>query len=155
MEYGPLLLKNLENYEYRANIMWAATTALNGMTNYGRKNGDWGVHDIGHNISYLYDTPHGATLSIAYPAWLKLFENRIPEKIIELGENLFGVKTTKETISHFESFFKSLNCPLRLSETGIEYNKKIILKTMELNKVSGFTHKISVEDYNKIVEFIE
>ncbi|MBI9039358.1 MAG: iron-containing alcohol dehydrogenase [Bacteroidales bacterium] len=155
IDYGPDLLNNLENYELRAKIMYAATAALNKLTFYGRSSTDWGVHSIGHVLSLLYDLPHGATLSIAYPAWLKLFENRIPERIIEMGENLFGVKTTKETISGLESFFKSLNCPLKLSETGIEYDKNIILKTMKLNKVNGFTHKISVEDYDKIIEFLE
>jgi len=155
IDYGPELLNDLTNYELRAKIMYAATAALNKLTFYGRSSIDWGAHSIGHVLSLLYDLPHGATLSIAYPAWLKLFENRIPERIIELGENLFNVKTTKETISCFESFFKSLNCPLTLSEAGIEYDKKVFLKTMKLNKVSGFTHKISIKDYNKIIEFLE
>ncbi len=155
IDFGPDLLNNLTDYELRAKIMYAATAALNKLTFYGRSSIDWGTHSIGHVLSLLYDLPHGATLSIAYPAWLKLFENRIPERIIELGENLFGVKTTKETISCFESFFKSLSCPIKLSETGVEYDKKIILETMKLNKVSGFTHKISFEDYNKIIEFLE
>ena len=155
VDYGPDLLNNLMDYELRAKIMYAATSALNKLTFYGRSSTDWGVHSIGHILSLLYDLPHGATLSIAYPAWLKLFEDRIPKRIIELGENLFGVKTTKETISGFESFFKSMSCPIRLSNTGIKYDKKTILETMKLNKVSGFTHKISVEDYNKIIEFLE
>ena len=155
VDYGPDLLNNLMDYELRAKIMYAATSALNKLTFYGRSSTDWGVHSIGHILSLLYDLPHGATLSIAYPAWLKLFEDRIPKRIIELGENLFGVKTTKETISGFESFFETLNCPIRLSNTGIKYDKKTILETMKLNKVSGFTHKISVEDFNKIIEFLE
>ena len=85
MQYAKPVLENPESYEYRAKIMWAATTALNGMTSHGRKGGDWGVHDIGHNISYLFDTPHGATLTIAYPAWLKIQKDRIPERIFKLG----------------------------------------------------------------------
>ncbi|PLX10949.1 MAG: NADH-dependent alcohol dehydrogenase [Marinilabiliales bacterium] len=114
MEYGPMLLKEPQNYEYRANIMWAATTALNGLTNYGRKSGDWGVHDIGHNISYLYDTPHGATLSIVYPAWLKLHKDRIPERITKLGKQLFGTSSVNDTIENLEKFFKSIDSPIRL-----------------------------------------
>ncbi len=62
---------------------------------YGRESGDWGVHDIGHTISVLYDTAHGATLSIAYPAWLKLHKDKIPERITELGKNLFGVDSVQ------------------------------------------------------------
>ena len=67
MEYGPALMKDLESYELRANIMWAATNALNNTTIYGRQSGDWGVHAFGHVLSFLYDTAHGATLSIIYP----------------------------------------------------------------------------------------
>jgi alcohol dehydrogenase YqhD (iron-dependent ADH family) len=59
-EVAPLLIKNLENYEYRARIMWASTVALNGTLYGGRKSsGDWGVHSIGHVVSYLFDTPQG------------------------------------------------------------------------------------------------
>ena len=76
MEYGPKLMNDLDNYDLRARIMWAATNALNGLTSFGRANGDWGVHALGHVLSFLYDTPHGATLSIVYPAWLKKMKER-------------------------------------------------------------------------------
>jgi len=155
MEYGPLVLKDPENYEYRANIMWAATTALNGMTNYGRKNGDWGVHDIGHNISYLYDTAHGATLSIAYPAWLKLMKDRIPERITKLGNQLFGTNSVDETIENLESFFKSIDCPTRLSDIGIEQFKQVeITDQMLNNKINGMVHELSDEDRRKVVNLM-
>ena len=155
MEYGPLVLQEPENYDYRANIMWAATTALNGMTNYGRKNGDWGVHDIGHNISYLFDTPHGATLSIAYPAWLRLQKDRLPERITHLGNQLFEVNTVDETIEKFEIFFKSIDCPVRLSDLNINKEKQEeITKQMIKNKINGMVHEFSDEDRIKIVELM-
>ncbi|MCK5028516.1 MAG: iron-containing alcohol dehydrogenase [Bacteroidales bacterium] len=155
MEFGPMLLKDLKNYEYRANIMWAATTALNGMTNYGRKNGDWGVHDIGHNISYLYDTAHGATLSIAYPAWLKLQKDRIPERITKLGNQLFGTNSAEETILNLEKFFKSINCPVRLSDINIGNDKKAeIINQMLKNKINGMVHQFSDEDRKAIVDLM-
>lgn len=155
MHYGPLVLKEPENYEYRANIMWAATTALNGMTNYGRKSGDWGVHDIGHNISYLYDTAHGATLSIAYIAWLKLQKDRIPERITKLGNQLFGTNSVEDTISNLENFFKSIDCPTRLSDVGIKsYKQEEIINQMLKNKINGMVHQFSDEDRSKIVELM-
>lgn len=64
------LLNDLENYELRARLMYAATLALNGTTMNGRATGDWGVHSIGHVLSLLYDTSHAASLSIAEPAWI-------------------------------------------------------------------------------------
>lgn len=155
MEYGPLLLNDLGNYEYRANIMWAATTALNGLTGYGRKSGDWGVHDIGHNISYLYDTAHGATLSIAYPAWLRLQKDRIPERIKKLGNQLFGTNTTDDTIQRLEEFFKSIDCPIRLSDINIGNEKqKEITEQMLKNKINGMVHQFTDEDRTKIVELM-
>ena len=68
-------MNDLGNYELRANIMLDATMALNGITYYGTKGGDWGVHAIGHQLSLLFDTPHGASLSIGFPAWMKLQKN--------------------------------------------------------------------------------
>jgi alcohol dehydrogenase YqhD (iron-dependent ADH family) len=155
MEYGPLVLKEPKNYSYRANIMWAATTALNGLTSYGRKNGDWGVHDIGHNISYLYDTAHGATLSIAYIAWLKLQENRIPERIKKLGNQLFGTNSVDETIENLETFFKSIDCPVRLSDIKIgEEKQEEITQQMLKNQIDGMAHKLSDDDRKQIVKLM-
>lgn len=155
MQYAKPVLENPENYEYRAKIMWAATTALNGMTNHGRKSGDWGVHDIGHNISYLYDTPHGATLSIAYPAWLKIQKERIPERILELGKDLFGVNTLDETITRLEDFFQSIECPVRLKNIGVGKEKQDeITKQMINTKINGMVHQFNDEDRKRIVELM-
>ncbi len=152
--YGPPLLDHLHDYDLRARIMYAASAALNKiMTMNGRKNaGDWGVHAIGHVLSLLYDLPHGATLSIAFPAWMKLQSERIPDRIAFLGKNVFDVATPGETIYALESFFTLLGCPVRLSQAGIGEDKKDeILQMMILNKVGGNYHKLSVEDYSRII----
>lgn len=155
MEVAPLVLNEPGNYEYRARVMWAATAALNGLTNHGRKYGDWGVHDIGHNLSYLYDTPHGATLSIAYPAWLKLMKQRIPDRISRLGNQLFGTKTTDETIINLEKFFKSIDCPIRLGDINIGQEKKSeIANQMITTQINGMVHKFTDEERSKIVELM-
>ncbi|HAN18179.1 MAG: hypothetical protein A2X13_07650 [Bacteroidetes bacterium GWC2_33_15] len=155
MEYGPLVLKEPTNYELRAKIMWAATVALNGQTSHGRKYGDWGVHDIGHNLSYLYDTPHGATLSIAYPAWLRLQKNRIHDRIVKLGNQLFGTNSADETIALLEKFFKSLDCPVRLADINIGIEKKEeITKQMLNNQIDGMVHKFTDDDRKQIVELM-
>jgi len=122
---------------------------------YERKKGNWGVHDIGHNISYLYDTPHGATLSIAYPAWLKLHKDRIPERITKLGKQLFGTNSVDETIENLEKFFKSIDSPIRLSEINILENKREdITAQMLKNKINGMVHEFSDDDRKKIVELM-
>jgi alcohol dehydrogenase YqhD (iron-dependent ADH family) len=138
MEAGPALLGDLQNYELRARIMYAATLALNGSCSYGRANGDWGVHSHGHILSLLFDMPHGATLSIVYLAWLKQLAPQMPERITALGNALFGTDNVESTLIAFEKMLRSIASPAYLHEMGIgesEYER--ILETMNLNKCGG------------------
>lgn len=150
------VLKQPNDYDVRANIMWSSTCALNGTAYYGRtSSGDWGVHDIGHTLSYLYDLAHGATLSIAYPAWLKLMSDRIPERIEKLGKYLYNLKSVEKTIENLEIFFRSIKSPVKLSEAGIGPDKKDeIVQLMTKNKISGMNYKFSEEDYRKLAELM-
>lgn len=154
-DYGPLLMQDLKNYDLRARIMWAATNALNGLTGFGRSNGDWGVHAIGHVLSFLYDTAHGATLSIAYPAWLKHMKTKIPERIMKLGEHLYNENDIDELIKRLEDFFSSLGSPVSLQEIDIEQeNKNEILELMDANKVSGKHYILNHEDREKVLDYM-
>ncbi len=149
------LLNDLKNEELRANIMLDATLALNGLTNYGRTGGDWGVHALGHELSLLYDMPHGATLSIAYPAWLKLQSERMPERIQKLGEGLFGTSDIGQTIQKLEDFFTSLGSPVRITQAGVKVSEKEkILQQMNKNQVTGMVHNLSDEDRKRLVDLM-
>jgi alcohol dehydrogenase YqhD (iron-dependent ADH family) len=154
--YSTLVLEEPNNYEYRANILLQSTCALNGITAYGRAgSGDWGVHDIGHTLSFLYDTPHGASLSIAYPAWLKLQSNRIHERISKLAMLIFNTPSIDEFLLKLTSFFKQINVPVKLSDIGIHQDKKAeIVKLMKANKVNGIYHKLGESDYNMLVDLM-
>jgi alcohol dehydrogenase YqhD (iron-dependent ADH family) len=156
MDYGPLLVRNPADYSLREKIMYAATSALNNLTVYGRKNGDWGVHSIGHVLSVLYNVGHGASLSVVYPGWLKLHLDRAPNRITELGKNLFATQTPGQTIERLESFFRQINSPVRLSECGIDAGEKMeeIFNTLKLNKAGGNHHKLTEEDYRKLIDFM-
>jgi alcohol dehydrogenase YqhD (iron-dependent ADH family) len=153
MEFGPHLLKDLHNYEMREKIMYAATMALNGLTLHGKKSGDWGVHAIGHCLSLLYDIPHGASLTIVYPAWLRYVKNRIPERIAQLGTNLFNKEMEPdESIMRIEEFFKVIDCPVRLSDLNIKgTEKEKICETMIINKVNGVNLKLKEQDYYPLI----
>lgn len=155
VEYGPDLLENLSDYELRAKIMYAATMALNGLTMNGRVSGEWGVHSLGHILSVLFDTAHGATLSIAYPAWLKLKKGKIPERISELGKVVFGVESADETIEQFEKFFRKLGSPVLIGEAGIGMEQKdLIIQTMIENKVGGMHYNLNDKDVYQLVELM-
>jgi len=155
--YGPSLMDDLENYQLREKIMYAATSALNNLTMYGRKNGDWGVHSLGHVLSVLYDVPHGASLSIVFPAWMRHHREKAGERIIELGNALYGLGTVDETIYELEAFFTSIGCPTRLSDFGIDAREKgeEIVQTMIINEASGNHFKLGEEDYRKLVELMK
>jgi len=154
MEYGPLLLKDLHSYALREKIMYAATMALNGLTLHGKRSGDWGVHATGHCLSLLYDIPHGASLTIVYPAWMRFFKEQIPDRISQLGSNLFQTSlTTDETILRIEEFFRSIECPVRLSDMNIPgVRKKAIYESMVVNQVNGASLKLKESDYNSLID---
>ena len=154
MEFGPKLLGDLSNYEYRAKIMFAATMALNGMTMYGRSSGDWGVHSAGHCLSLLYDVPHGASLTIVYPAWMRHFEPQLAPRIAQLGSALFNEPLTAgESIDRIEGFFKTIGCPTRLSDLGIAGDlRKPIYDSMVHSRVSGANMKMGELDYDRLIE---
>jgi len=135
--------------------MLDATLALNGLTSYGKTGGDWGAHALGHELSILYDMPHGATLSIVYPAWLRLQSKRLPKRIQQLGEGLFGTSSVETTIEKMEEFFTSIGSPIRLSEAGIDASRKgEILNQMNKNQASGMVHSLNDEDRKKLVAWM-
>lgn len=155
MDKAPGLLADLQNYELRAEIMLDATLALNGLTSYGKTGGDWGVHAIGHEISLLFDTPHGATLSIAYPAWLKLQKEKIPERILAMGKGLFNASTVDETIEKLEAFFVSIKAPVRLKDLGLAEKAPEILAQLNRNKVSGMHYSMTENDHALLVNYMK
>lgn len=155
MEYGPALMKDLDNYELRARIMWAATNALNNMTIYGRSSGDWGVHALGHILSFLYDTPHGASLSIMYPAWMRVMRQRAGERIIQLGQSLYGTSTVEETINEMAAYFESLGSPIKCQDAGIsKTHRKEILELMNRNRAGGFHHALSNAEREEALTYV-
>ena len=158
MDIGPRLINDLENYKLRARMMLAGTYALNGTTAIGRGNsGDWGTHAVGHVLSYMYDIAHGATLSIAFPAWMKLHLDKIPERIRHLGRLLFPNEciTAEDTILKFEDFFKLIGLPTRLGDVGISRDDRIpILQLMNKVNVSGRVFPLSEEDRQAILNLM-
>lgn len=156
-EVAPMLLKDLKNYELRARILWASTVALNGTMYHGRlSSGDWGVHSLGHVLSYLFDTPHGATLSVTFPAWMKHLKPRISERLEKLGYLLTGEDISDtETIKIIEDFFIRIGAPVTLDEIEIcRSDHNSILKYMEHNKVSGMNYQLNSDDYDAILRLM-
>ena len=150
MEYGPALLENPEDYDLRARIMWAATNALNGLLAAGRANGDFTSHALGHQLSLLYDTPHGASLTIAFPAWMKHMIPKIGPRLEKLGKDVFGKAEAEFAIRQFEALFTRLGCPVRLGDIGIGPDRREeILSLMNQNKCNGKIPENFLDDLDR------
>ncbi len=89
-------------------------------------------------LSLLYDTIHGASLSIAFPAWMRHMKPKIGHRLEKLGQDLFGDASAGRTIEGLESFFREVQCPVRLGDIGISPDQKDeIVSLMIKNKVNG------------------
>ena len=123
----PLALKTPDDYNARAEIMWAGTIAHNNILNTGRL-GDWGSHGIEHEISAIYDIAHGAGLAIVFPAWMKYVYKRdinrfaqYAQRIWNIDDNLFDLEDVAlRGIAALENYFTSIGLPTRLSHANID-----------------------------------
>lgn len=123
---GPKALEEPNNYDIRANLMWASTWALNGWVGCGVPQ-DWSTHMIGHELTALCRLDHAQTLAIVLPGVMKVMKDQKSEKILQLGEQVFGIynNMTKDqrieaTIDAVESFFKEMNTKTHLSDYGVD-----------------------------------
>lgn len=119
-------LQNPDDYDARATFMWAATLAWNGIAPAGV--GTWWTpsHMIGHSFSALYDTPHGASLSVVLPAWLDYqIDQKNTAKIARFAKNVFGIHEATETataraaVNALRDWFRSIGSPVTLVEANI------------------------------------
>lgn len=158
IDYGLKVRQDPENFEYRSQIMWLATNALNGTLKAGKNSGDWGVHGLEHTLSVLYDIPHGAGLSIVYPAWLKQHQPQINAKLAFLAKHVFEIQGTDEVlaanifISQLEAFFTQIETPIRLNQADIFKNdEEKIIANFKLNKVTGSVYPLGEKEYEEIL----
>lgn len=124
VEQGPLTLARPSDYDARANFMWAATQALNGLINVGLPQ-DWATHSIGHEITAFYGLDHAETLAIVLPSLWRKQKPGKAAKLAQLARRVFGVTEADESkaadaaIAKTEAFFHSLRMPTKLADYKI------------------------------------
>jgi hypothetical protein len=126
IHYGKIAIDEPENYEARANIMWASSLAINGLLSYGKET-VWSVHAMEHELSAYYDITHGIGLAILTPPWMEYVLDDIRvDKFVEYGVNVWDIDPdkdkyaiAKESIDRTREFFASLGIPMTLREVGI------------------------------------
>lgn len=124
IEEGPRALQEPENYAVRANLMWTATLALNGLIGAGVPQ-DWATHMLGHELTALHGLDHAQTLAVLLPAMLQVCREEKREKLLQYADRVWGLREgnaearINQAIEHTRQFFESLQVPTRLSDYGI------------------------------------
>lgn len=126
MEEAPKVMADPENYDARANLMWAGNIAHNGTCGIGRIE-DWSSHFIEHEISSMYGVTHGAGLSVIFPAWMEFTSKINPSKAKQLSIRVLGVSPNYLNddvialgINKLREFWKSLGLPVTMHELGVD-----------------------------------
>lgn len=122
---GKRVMADPDNYEARANIMWAGMVAHNDTVGVGRA-ADWGTHHLEHELSSLYGCAHGAGLAVMFPAWLTYTMHLDINRFAQFAVRVWGCEmnfanpeeTAKEGIAAFKEFVKSIGMPTTIRELG-------------------------------------
>lgn len=168
---APVAIAEPENYEARANIMWAGTLAHNDLAGCGlnavptSRAGGWESHALEHQLS-AFDTSitHGAGLAVMMPAWMRYVWRENPTRFLTFARMVFGIEPVDETeeavcdavtaaIDELQAFFAGLGMPTKLGEFGLKpENVDAFLITLKANKGEEFGgfKKINLEDARKI-----
>ncbi len=143
IQTAPRVMANPEDYEARANIMWAGTLAHNGVCGCGRRE-DWVSHFMEHEISAVYGVTHGAGLAVVNSAWMLFMSEHKPAKVAQMGRRLFGIECEDDVhaaqlgVQALKAFYRSINMPTTFAELGVE-NPDIDLLVNKLHENKGET----------------
>lgn len=125
IQEGPRVMADPNDYDGRANIMWCACQALNGLIGCGVVQ-DWATHAIGHELTAFYGLDHAQSLAVVFPALLRHQREKKAAKLLQYGERIFGIadgteaQRIEQAIDRTERFFRSLGVGTRLADYGIQ-----------------------------------
>ena len=122
---APKVIADPDDYQARANIMWAGMMAHNNSCGVGREQ-DWGSHDIEHELSAVYDCTHGAGLAMVVPAWMTYNLKHDVNRFVQLAVRVWGCQmdfqnpevTARAGIRALKNFLRSIGMPLNFGEIG-------------------------------------
>lgn len=160
IEIGDTTVSEAENYDARANQVWSATLALNGLIGAGVPQ-DWATHFIGHELTALYGLDHGQTLAIVLPALLAVRREQKRAKLLQYAKRVWHIENGSEeekidlAIQKTRNFFESLGVKTRLSEYGVGADKiPVIIEQLKTHGMTAMseTQDLTLEVSRKILE---
>ena len=158
IEEAPKVKADPSNYDVRANLMWCATQALNGLIACGVVE-DWATHMIGHELTAVFGLDHGQTLAIVHPAVLRHERLRKCGKLAQYGRRVWGIEglgdeeTAEAAIEKTEAFFQAVGVPTRLSDYGIKLDdcQPIVVRFRQRGTRLGEHKAIGAEETGEIL----
>jgi alcohol dehydrogenase len=143
---APKVLAKPTDYDAWSELMWAGTIAHNNLLNTGRV-GDWGSHDIEHEISGIYDVAHGAGLAVVFPAWMKHVLDHDLDRFVQWSVRVWNVEldifdkeaTARAGIARLEAFFHSIGLGTTLASLEVGTDR---IDEMARKATDGDTRRI-------------
>lgn len=177
LEAGPAALQNPDDYDARAQIMWAGMLAHNDIAGCGRslaptvRAGGWESHALEHELSAHHpEIAHGAGLAVIMPTWMRFVWKSDPQRFLDFARDVFGIEPVEEEIAprdeavsdavtagidELQAFFQSLGMPATLGDFGLTPNDiDPLLETLRLSKgeTFGAFQKLTTEDARAIYQ---
>lgn len=138
MKHANILRIKPNDYDSRAEIMWASSLAHNGLTGCGSDGGDFATHNLEHELSGMFNVTHGAGLSALWGSWARYVYKDCLPRFVKYAENVMGVEsgfnkeeTALKGIAATEAFFYKINMPTNLRDLGIQPTDAQIEKMAE------------------------
>lgn len=155
---GPKMMSNPTDYDSAANVMWAATMALNGLIALGVPT-DWATHQIGHELTALHGIDHARTLAVVLPHLLEIKKEAKREKLIQYAKRVWQLSGTDDelvagAIQKTADFYESLGIPTKASaySIGRDTIEKIVQRFVERGMNFGEHADITPEVVGEILE---
>lgn len=157
-----ILKEDPENYDARAEVMWASSLSHNGLTGCGTDGGDWATHKMEHEIGGLFDVAHGAGLAAIWGSWARFVLDARPARFAQFAVKVFDItpsasetETALKGIETMEAFYRSIDMPTSFAELGVTPTQKQIQTMAEKCDIStrhstGSVKKLSIEDMVQI-----
>ena len=162
MKNAKILMNEPDNYQARAEVMWAGSLSHNGLTGCGTGGGDWASHQLEHELGGMFDVAHGAGLAAVWGSWARYVMDAAPERFAKFAVNVMGVepeaeklKTAQKGIEGMEDFYRALDMPVCIGDMGIELAEEQMRELAEKcshfgKRTIGCIKKLDQEDMYQI-----
>lgn len=162
MKNAKILMNEPDNYQARAEVMWAGSLSHNGLTGCGTGGGDWASHQLEHEMGGMFDVAHGAGLAAVWGSWARYVMDAAPERFAKFAVNVMGVepeaeklKTAQKGIEAMEDFYRALDMPVCIGDMGIELTEEQMRELAEKcshfgKRTIGCIKKLDQEDMYQI-----